>query len=101
MTTIFHDLIHKTLDDYVDDILVKSYNVMDHLFDLEIVFDRLAKYHLMLNPKKFFFCVRSGKLLGFTVSRHNIEIDPQKVKAIIDMLPPKKLKQLWTLQGKL
>ena len=45
MTTIFHDLIHKTLEDYVDDILVKSYNLMDHLFDLEIVFDRLPKYH--------------------------------------------------------
>ena len=101
MIAIFHDLIHKILEDYVDDILVKSHNLMDHLSDLEIVFDRLAKYQLMLNPKKCVFGVTFGKLLGFIVSRHGIEINPQKVKAIMDMPPPKTLKQLHTLQGKL
>ena len=75
MTTIFHNLIHKILEDYVDDILFKSHDLMDHLFDLEIIFDRLAKYHLMLNPKKFVFGVTSSKLLGFIVSRYGIEID--------------------------
>ena len=101
MIAIFHDLIHKILEDYVDDILVKSHDLMDHLANLEKVFDRLAKYHLMLNPKKCVFGVTSGKLLGFIVSRRGIEIDPQKVKAIMDMPPPKTLKQLHTLQGKL
>ena len=100
MTSIFHDL-HKILEDYVDDILVKSHDLIDHLADLEKVFDRLAKYHLMLNPKKCVFGVTSGKLLGFIMSRHGIEIDPQKVKAIMDMLPPKTLKQLHIVQGKL
>ena len=55
----------------------------------------------MLNPKKCVFGVTSGKLLRFIVSRCGIEIDPQKVKAIMDMPPPKTLKQLHTLQGKL
>lgn len=88
MTTIFHDLIHSILEDYVDDILVKSHTFMDHLVDLEKVFDRLAKYNLMLNPKKCVFGVTSGKLLGFIVSKRGIEIDPKKVKAILDMPPP-------------
>ena len=101
MTAIFHDLIHKILEDYVDDILVKYHDLMDHLSNLEKVFDKLAKYHLMLNPKKFVFGVTSGKLLGFIVSRCGIDIDPQKVKTIIDMPTPKTLKQLHTLQGKL
>ena len=101
MIAIFHDLIHKILKNYVDDILVKSHDLMDHLADLEKVFDRLAKYHLMLNPKKCVFGVTSGKLLGFIVSRRGIEIDPQRIKAIMDMPPPKTLKQLRTLQGKL
>lgn len=87
MTVIFHDLIQKNLEDYVDDILVKSISVMDHLADLEVVFDRLAKYHLMLNPKKCVFGVTSSKLLGFIVSRGDIEIDPKKVQAIIDVPP--------------
>ena len=94
MTTIFHDLIHKNLEEYVDDILVKSHNIMVHLFDLETTFDRLAKYHLILNPKKRVIGFTSDKLLGFIVSIHGIEIDPQKVKAIMDMLPLKTLKQL-------
>ena len=76
----------------MDDILVKSHNVMDHLFDLEKFFGRLAKYHLTLNPKKCVFGVTSNKLLGFIVSHHGIEIDPQKVKAIMDVPPPKTLK---------
>ena len=101
MTTIFHDLIHNILEDYVDDILVKYHTFIDHLVDLEKVFDRLAKYHLMLNPKKCVFGVTSGKLLGFIVSKRGIEIDPKKVKAILDMPPPQTLRQLRTLQGKL
>ena len=100
-TAIFHDLIHKILEDYVDDILVKSHDFMDHLADLEKVFDRLSKYHLMLNPKKCVFGVTSSKLLSFIVSMRGIDIDPQKVKAIMDMPPPKTLKELCTLQGKL
>ena len=84
-----------------NNILVKSHTFMDHLADLEKVFDRLAKYHLMLNPKKCVFGVTSGKLLGFIVSKRGIEIDPKKVKAILDMPPPQTLRQLRTLQGKL
>ena len=55
-----------------DDILVKSHDLIDHLSNLEKVFDRLSKYHLMLNPKKCVFGVTSSKLLGFIVSRHGI-----------------------------
>lgn len=97
MTTIFHDLIHNILEDYIDDILVKSHNNMGHLSDLVKVFDRLAQYHLILNPKKCFFGVTSRKLLGFIVSRRGIKIDPQKVKAILDMPLPKILRWLYTL----
>ena len=61
----------------------------------------MAEYHLMLNPKKCVFGVTSGKLLGFIVSQHGIKIDPKKVKAIMDMSPPRTLKNLHSLQGKL
>lgn len=91
MTVIFNDLIHKTHEDYVDYILVKYINALDHLSHLEEVFDLLAKYCLMLNPKKCIFGITSGKLLGFIISRCDIKIDPQKVKAIMDMHPPKTL----------
>lgn len=88
MTAIFHDLIHSILEDYVDEIFVNSHSFMDHLANLEKVFDRLAQYHLLLNPKKCVFGVTSGKLLGFIISKRGIEIDPKTVKAILDMPPP-------------
>ena len=92
MTAIFHDMIHKILEDYVDDILAKSRTRCEHLDVLESVFDRLHHYHLRLNPKKCVFGVTSGKLLGFIVSWRGIEIDPKKVKAITEMPPPRTLK---------
>ena len=53
---------------YVDDMLVKSNNEVDHLDDLRETFDTLHKYKMKLNPMKFVFAASSGKLLGFMVS---------------------------------
>nr|XP_027118525.1 uncharacterized protein LOC113735729 [Coffea arabica]XP_027118526.1 uncharacterized protein LOC113735730 [Coffea arabica] len=50
MTTLFHDMIHKEMEVYVDDIIIKSKKVEDHLVDLKKLFERLRKYNLKLNP---------------------------------------------------
>ena len=55
-----------------------------HLQDLKKVFEHLRKYQLKLNPAKCTFGVTSGKLLGFLISQKGIEIDPSKIKAILD-----------------
>lgn len=101
MTTVFHDLLHKIMEDYVDDLLGKSKTRQEHIPILKQIFERLEKYKLRLNPKKCVFGVTSGKLLGFIVSRRGIKVDPTKVKAIMEMPPPKTLRQLHSLQGKL
>lgn len=64
MTALFHDLMHKEAEVYVDDMIVKSRNREDHLLNLQKVFDRLRKYKLRLNPQKCIFGATSGKLLG-------------------------------------
>jgi len=101
MTTIFHNMIHITMEDYVDDILAKSLTRESHLDVLEKIFQRLKQFKVRLKPKKCVFGVTSGKFLGFIVSTNGIEVDPTKVKAIMDMPPPKTLTQLRSLQGKL
>jgi len=101
MVTMFHEHIHKIIEVYVDDILVKSKQGQDHLQELEEVFKILKMYKLRLKPKKSAFGVTSGKLLGFMVSKRGIEIDPKKVKAIISMPPLRSLKQLRSLQGQI
>eukprot|EP01018_Ginkgo_biloba_P024701 Gb_11641 [translate_table: standard] len=101
MTVIFYDMLHDIVEDYVDDILAKSKTRMQHPVVLRRVFERLRKYQVCLNLKKCVFGVTSGKLLGFIVSRRGIEVDPAKVRAITEMPPPKNLKQLRSLQGKI
>ncbi|WP_161412679.1 ribonuclease H family protein, partial [Klebsiella pneumoniae] len=56
---------------------------------------------LKMNPLKCAFGVSSGKFLGFVVRHRGIEIDPSKIKAILEMPPPKSLTQLKSLQGRL
>lgn len=50
MTIIFHDYMHKILQDYVDDILAKSILRIDHVNILHQVFERIHKYNMHLNP---------------------------------------------------
>lgn len=89
------------MEDYVDDILKKSIKREDHFTKLAKLFDRLKQYNLRLNPKKCVFKVTSGKPLGYIVSRRVIEVDPTKVKSILEIPPLKTLKQLTSLQGKI
>ena len=67
-TTLFHDMMHRDVEVYVDDMIVKSWNRADHLVALQRFFDRIRQFRLRLNPKKCTFGVTSGKLLGHMVS---------------------------------
>ena len=53
---------------------------------LERFFERIRQFRLRLNPKKCTFGVTSRKLLGYMVSERGIEADPDKIKAILNML---------------
>ncbi|KAI0516060.1 hypothetical protein KFK09_008732 [Dendrobium nobile] len=101
MTHIFDDLIHQKVECYVDNLVVKSLGRNDHLKDLRIVFERIRKYDLKMNPLKCAFGVSSSKFLGYVVHHRGIEIDPNKIKAITEMPPPRNLRQLRSLQGQL
>ena len=80
MTTRFHDIIHKKIEVYVHEIIIKSRESLDHLTHLRKFFDRLRCYNLKLNPFKCAFGVSTGKLLGFIVSRRGIELDLLRLK---------------------
>ncbi|XP_039688638.1 uncharacterized protein [Medicago truncatula] len=101
MTKIFHDMIHKEIEVYVDDMIVKSSTKEEHVEYLLKMFQRLRKYKLRLNPNKCTFGVTSSKLLGFIVSQKGIEVDPDKVKAIREMPTPRTEKQVRGFLGTL
>ncbi|KAL0549122.1 hypothetical protein IC582_013602 [Cucumis melo] len=101
MQRIFDDMLHKHVECYVDDLVVKSKKKCDHLKDLKLVLDRLRKYQLRMNPLKCAFGVTSGKFLGFIVRHRGIEVDHSKIDAIQKMPSPKNLHELRRLQGRL
>ncbi|XP_074304433.1 uncharacterized protein LOC141639153 [Silene latifolia] len=101
MQKIFDDMLHKTIECYIDDVVVKSKKRKDHVKDLQTIFERLRKCQLKMNQLKCAFGVTSGKFLGFVVRHRGIEIDQTKIKAINEMPEPKTLKELRGLQGRL
>ncbi|XP_056169085.1 uncharacterized protein LOC130138612 [Syzygium oleosum] len=101
MVTLFHDMMHKEVEVYVDDMIAKSKHGEDHIEVLRKLFDRLRRFKLRLNPAKCMFGAKSRKLLGFMVSSRGIEIDPSKVKAICDLKPPSTVKEIRSLLGRL
>ena len=80
MTTIFQDMMHRELEDYVDEIIMKSRRREDHVEVLRKVFERCRLFKLRMNPLKCAFEVFVGKFLGFLV--HNRGIDVNLTKAI-------------------
>ena len=101
MVTLFHDMMHKEIEVYVDDMIAKSQGEEDHVVNLKKLFERLKKLQLKLNPAKCTFGATSGKLLGFVVSKKGIEIDPDKVRAIQELPPPRTQKKIRSFMGKL
>nr|XP_027068875.1 uncharacterized protein LOC113694208 [Coffea arabica] len=101
MQRIFDDMLHKNVECYVDDLVVKSKKREDHIQDLRKVFQRLRRYQLKMNPLKCAFGVTSGKFLGFIVHQRGIEVDRSKIDAIVNMPEPRNIHELKSLQGKL
>ena len=84
---------------YLDDMLVKSREAKTHLANLQEAFDTLRRYKMKLNLAKCLFRVSPRKFLGFMMSQQGIEVNPEKVKAILDMASLKTVKKVQRLKG--
>ena len=91
---MFCPQIGRNVEVYVDDMLVKSLDEGKRLDDLQETFDTLRQYNMKLNPSKCAFGVLSGKFLEFMVSHRRIEANPDKIQAILDMKPPRSIKEI-------
>ena len=100
VTEVFRPQLRRNVESYVDDMIVKSKKREDHLRDLQETFDRLRYYNLRINPSKCVFGTGRGKFLGYFVTKRGIEANPEKIKAILDMEPPKTVKEVQHLVGR-
>jgi hypothetical protein len=99
MQHVFGDHIGRTVEAYVDDIVVKTRKADDLVDDLSIAFGCLRANGVKLNPKKCVFGVPRGMLLGYIVSQQGIEANPEKVAALERMAPIRDLKGVQKVLG--
>ena len=100
MNRMFAPRIGRNVQVYVDDMLVKSQREEDHLEDLRETFDTFRSCIMMLNLGKCAFGVTAGKFLGFMVLQRGIEANLDKIRAIMEMKPPRNVKEVQILNGK-
>ncbi|KAK1632971.1 hypothetical protein QYE76_007286 [Lolium multiflorum] len=89
MQACLGEQIGRNIEVYIDDIVVKTKHAATLIDDLRETFDNLDKYKIKLNPKKCFFGIPWGQVLGYFISARGIEANPLKIKAILDMEPPR------------
>ena len=94
MTRMFESQLVKSIEVYIDDMVVKSKVVSKHVGDLENIFEFLRKHKLRLNTSKCFFGVRLGKFLGCMVTHQGIEVNPDQIKEINNLQPPRNPKEV-------
>jgi hypothetical protein len=95
----FKRQLNKTVEAYVDDMVVKTRDSSTLIDDLEENFASLREYRKKHNLNKCVFGVPSGKLLGFIISQRDIEANPEKISAIISMEAPTCIKDVQKLTG--
>ena len=98
---MFQKQIGTSMEVYIDDMLVKSTTVELHIAHPTEAFQILKRYNMKLNPAKCAFRVSVGKFLGFIVNNRGIEANPDKIKAVLNMLPPSNIKEVQSLTGRM
>ena len=88
MDPIFKQQIERNIKVYINDMVVKSQSIAQHMANLEEVFGELHKYGMCLNPKKCTFRVGRGKFLGFMITHWRINVNPDKCTTILEMHSP-------------
>ena len=82
MTKMFEPQLGRSIEVYVDDMVVKSKVMSEHVADLTNIFEILRRHKLRLNASKCSFGVGLGKFLGSMVTHRGIEVNPKQIKAI-------------------
>jgi hypothetical protein len=94
---VLHPQIRRNILAYVDDIVVKSIQRKDHISDLAETFANMRAANLKLNPEKCVVGIHMGKVLGCLVSTKGIEVNPDKIRALVEMQDPVSVKDVQKL----
>jgi hypothetical protein len=94
-------LLRVLMEIYINDVVIKSVGLEEHMTDLKLSLERMKKHGLLMKPLKCTFGVTSGRFLGFIVHEHGIQIDPKKIESIGKIGEPVCKKDVQKLLGKI
>lgn len=94
INAVFSELLGKSMEAYIDDMLVKRFDRANHAEHLRECFEIMRKHRLRLNPKKCTFDVQTEKFLGYLMTKRWIEPNLVKIKSILDMQPPMSIREV-------
>ena len=80
MTKMFESQMGKNIEVYINDMVVKSKIVFEHIKDLNNIFEILRGHKFQLNASKYSFGVGSGKFLGYMVTHQRIKVNLTRSK---------------------
>ena len=87
MNYIFHKLIGRIVEIYIDDVMIKFKGYKEHLADLRETLEYTRKHGLKINPNKCAFGILAGQFLGFMVHETGIKVGQKSIKAIDEAIP--------------
>nr|GEW06084.1 reverse transcriptase domain-containing protein [Tanacetum cinerariifolium] len=99
MMAIFHEMIEKTMELFMDDFSVFRNSFQTCFFHLEKMLKRCEDTNLYLNWEKSHFMVKEGIVLGHKISKNGIEVDKAKVDVIAKLPHPTTVKGIRSFLG--
>jgi hypothetical protein len=101
MKAALKDQVGRNVLSYVDDIIIVSKKNDAYISDLAETFTNIREANLKFNPKKCIFGITKGNVLGCLVSTKDIEANPEKIRAVIQMQPPRSRNDVQKLTGQI
>ncbi|KAK3572408.1 hypothetical protein QTP86_032628 [Hemibagrus guttatus] len=98
-TSLAADILGKWVIAYIDDILVYSTSLEEHVRHVREVLSRLQRHRLFVKPKKCEFHQSTMSFLGYVITRQGVEMDVTKVQAVTEWPSPSMVKELQRFLG--
>ncbi len=99
MNDTFWDMLDKWVIIYIDDILIYSNTIKEHIQHVRAVLKRLTQHQLYAKLEKCEFHQTSTSFLGYIISQDGVAMDERKVKAVLDWPQPKTVKEIQRFLG--
>jgi hypothetical protein len=99
MNMVFMEYLDKFVVVFIDDILVFSKTEEEHETHLRLVLEKLRAHQLYLKFSKCEFWLSEVAFLGYVISAGGVSVDPDKVRDILNWMPPTNVPEIQSFLG--